>query len=119
MPGWMQVPVAEEREDYEGWHHYNVHAMQDLAAFAAWWAEMCLPEPHSTVGVDFATARALGTTPESLAKTLYPAGQPGFETMEDCPASGGPAVRRDGTSDPLPRGCPQRDPGRGHAARLG
>ena len=80
---------------------------------------MCLPEPHSTVGVDFAVARGLGTTPESLAKTLHPAGQPGFETMEDVLRPGGPGVRADGTSGPLPRGRAERDAGRRHAARLG
>ena len=90
MPGWTQVPVAEEREDFDGWHRYNVHAMRDLAAFAGWWARMCLPERHSTIGVDFGVARGLGTTPEALAKTLHPVGEPGFETMEDVLRPGAP-----------------------------
>jgi pimeloyl-ACP methyl ester carboxylesterase len=81
FPGWTQVNVQEERDSYEGWHRYNVHAMRDLAGFAAWWAQVCLPEPHSTVGVDFAVARALQTTPENLAKTVNLL--PGMETMED------------------------------------
>jgi pimeloyl-ACP methyl ester carboxylesterase len=96
MPGWARVPVTEEREDYEGWHHYNVNAMQDLAAFAGWWGRMCLPEPHSTVGVDFIVARGLQTTPEVLAHTLAPAGMPGFETMEDVVRPMGPVFEQMG-----------------------
>jgi pimeloyl-ACP methyl ester carboxylesterase len=90
FPGWTQVKVHEERESYEGWHNYNVHAMQDLARFTAWWAQVCLPEPHSTVGVDFAVARGLQTTPEHLAKSVFL--PPGTETMEDLLRSTAPML---------------------------
>ena len=82
FPEWTTVDVAQERESYEGWERYSVHAIhRDLAGFAAWWAEVCLPEPHSTIPIDYGVARALMTTPEALAKTLEM--PEGVRTMEE------------------------------------
>jgi pimeloyl-ACP methyl ester carboxylesterase/predicted glycosyltransferase len=95
MPGWTTVPVAEIRDAYEDWEKYNVHYWaENLPEFAALWARKCLPEPHSTAGVDYAVAYAQGTTPEVLAKTLGPLEQAGADTMADVFATAGPVFRQ-------------------------
>ena len=41
---------ASARSSYEGAERYNLHYIrEDLAGFAQWWAELALPEPHSTM----------------------------------------------------------------------
>ncbi|HVE68614.1 MAG TPA: alpha/beta fold hydrolase [Solirubrobacteraceae bacterium] len=92
FPGWMQTDVTAERESYDGWDRYNVHAIhEDLAGFAAWWGEVCLPEPHSTVQMDFGVARALQSTPDAIAHTL--ALPEGMRSMEDLLRASAPLFR--------------------------
>ncbi|MDX6696980.1 MAG: hypothetical protein QOE65_377 [Solirubrobacteraceae bacterium] len=93
FPGWSRVDVTEERGSYEGWHRYNVNAIQeDLAGFGAWWAQMCMPEPFSSVGVDFGVGRALMSTPDAVCHTL--ALPEGMATMEDFLRASAPLLQQ-------------------------
>ena len=119
MPGWTRVPVAEEREDYEGWQHYN--APRDAGPRRL--RRMVGPDVPARAALD--RGRRLRRGPRAgddagVAGQDAPSGRPA-RVRDDGgrPASGGPALRGDGTSDALPRVRPQRDPGRDHAARLG
>ncbi|HWJ42422.1 MAG TPA: alpha/beta hydrolase, partial [Solirubrobacterales bacterium] len=52
---------------YRWWARMNAnHWRQDYPAFADWFISRCLPEPHSTKGVEDGVGWALDTDPETL-----------------------------------------------------
>jgi predicted glycosyltransferase len=55
---------------YRWWGRMNaVHWRQDYPAFAEWFISRCLPEPHSTKGIEDGVGWALDTDPETLIAT--------------------------------------------------
>ena len=57
---------------YRWWGHMNaVHWHQDYPEFAEWFISRCLPEPHSTKGIEDGVGWALDTDPETLIATAY------------------------------------------------
>jgi pimeloyl-ACP methyl ester carboxylesterase/predicted glycosyltransferase len=55
---------------YRWWARMNAnHWRQDYPAFAEWFFSRCLPEPHSTKGIEDAVGWALDTDPETLIAT--------------------------------------------------
>jgi pimeloyl-ACP methyl ester carboxylesterase/predicted glycosyltransferase len=55
---------------YRWWGHMNgVHWRQDYPEFADWFISRCLPEPHSTKGIEDGVGWALDTDPKTLTAT--------------------------------------------------
>ncbi len=55
---------------YRWWARMNAnHWRQDYPAFAEWFISRCLPEPHSTKGIEDGVGWALDTDPETLIAT--------------------------------------------------
>ncbi len=55
---------------YRWWSRMNAnHWRQDYPAFAEWFISRCLPEPHSTKGIEDGVGWALDTDPETLIAT--------------------------------------------------
>jgi len=55
---------------YRWWARMNAnHWRQDYPAFAEWFISRCLPEPHSTKGIEDGVGWALETDPETLIAT--------------------------------------------------
>jgi len=55
---------------YHWWGHMNaVHWLQDYPVFAEWFISRCLPEPHSTKGIEDGVGWALDTDPQTLIAT--------------------------------------------------
>jgi pimeloyl-ACP methyl ester carboxylesterase/predicted glycosyltransferase len=55
---------------YRWWARMNAdHWRQDFPAFAEWFLSRCLPEPHSTKGIEDGVGWALDTDPETLIAT--------------------------------------------------
>ena len=55
---------------YRWWGRMNaVHWMEDYPEFAEWFISRCLPEPHSTKGIEDGVGWALDTDPETLIAT--------------------------------------------------
>jgi pimeloyl-ACP methyl ester carboxylesterase/predicted glycosyltransferase len=55
---------------YRWWARMNAnHWRQDYPAFAEWFISRCLPEPHSTKGIEDGVGWALDTDPETLIST--------------------------------------------------
>ncbi len=76
-PAWTLQRFREPLDSYEGWAKYNVHYWREHHEdFARLWMEACLPERHSTRGIEYMLEMALETDGETLAATLGPdAGQ--------------------------------------------
>ncbi|MFP5388206.1 MAG: alpha/beta fold hydrolase [Thermoleophilia bacterium] len=56
---------------YRWWGRMNgLHWRQDYPAFADWFISRCLPEPHSTKGIEDGVGWALDTDPETLIATM-------------------------------------------------
>src|SRR5262249_53823127 len=56
---------------YRWWGRMNgVHWRQDYPGFAEWFISRCLPEPHSTKGIEDGVGWALDTDPETLIATM-------------------------------------------------
>jgi pimeloyl-ACP methyl ester carboxylesterase len=73
-PSRVTYPFGEVFDEDDGWHKYNAAYWQrDFPDFARWFFGEIFQEPHSTKGVDDATAWALETTPEILIQTQYDA----------------------------------------------
>jgi pimeloyl-ACP methyl ester carboxylesterase len=81
-PEWMLQRHREPLPSYEGWARYNVNYWrQDYEEFVRLWMEACLPERHSTRGIEFSIEMGLETDGETLASTLGP--DTGAATMRD------------------------------------
>jgi pimeloyl-ACP methyl ester carboxylesterase len=81
-PAWMKVPVGQPLDSYEGWSKYNVNYWrEDYRGFLDYWANVNVPEPHSTRQIETAVEYALETDPEVLAATLGP--DTGTRTMHE------------------------------------
>ena len=83
-PGWTKAALRAPRETYEGAERYNVHFIREhLREFAEWWAELCLPEPHSTMETEYVVDWALESDGETIARTLGIAGMLGAGSMSE------------------------------------
>lgn len=79
-PEWTQQRYREPLDSYEGWAKYNVNYWQtDYEEFVRHWMEACLPEPHSTRGIEYSIEMGLDTDGQTLALTLGP--DAGTETL--------------------------------------
>ncbi len=52
-------------------HMYPAHWREDYPAFVDWFISRCLPEPHSTKGIEDGVGWALEIDPETLSATAY------------------------------------------------
>jgi pimeloyl-ACP methyl ester carboxylesterase/predicted glycosyltransferase len=67
LRSWFLRPMPT----YRWWGRMNgVHWRQDYPAFAEWFISRCLPEPHSTKGIEDGVGWALDTDPETLIATM-------------------------------------------------
>ena len=70
-PARDQAVFHERRDHYEGWQKFNGNYWRkDLRGFAQFFAGQVFTEPHSTKGIEDATAWTLDTTPDILIKTV-------------------------------------------------
>ena len=68
---WMRAPFNERLDSYEGENRYNRHFIREhFPEFAQFWAALCIPEPHSTRPIEFASEMAMDTTPEVILATI-------------------------------------------------
>lgn len=94
-PVWAQQRLREPRSSYDGAARYNLtHIREDLADFAQWWAELALPEPHSTMQIEHTVDWALESDGETIAHTLGAAEMLGVDTMAEVFAVTGPALQQ-------------------------
>jgi pimeloyl-ACP methyl ester carboxylesterase/predicted glycosyltransferase len=83
-PEWTKASVREPRSSYEGAERYNVHFIREhLHEFAEWWADFCLPEPHSTMETEYVVDWALESDGETIARTLATAEMLGAASMSE------------------------------------
>ena len=95
FPDWTLAPFNERLESYEGANRYNRHFIRDhYAEFATWWAELCLPERHSTRPLEFTLDMALDTTPEVILATLDAGGVAELGCVAEAMRPGGALLRQ-------------------------
>jgi pimeloyl-ACP methyl ester carboxylesterase len=83
-PAWTETPLLERRDSYDGPGRYNVHSIrEDYPGFARWWSEQCLPEPHSTMALEYAALWAEDTNAETIVHSLGPIEAMGARCMRD------------------------------------
>jgi pimeloyl-ACP methyl ester carboxylesterase len=59
------------RQLYRWWGHFNAnHWREDYPVFAEWFISRCLPEAHSTKGIEDGVGWALDTDPKTLIATV-------------------------------------------------
>jgi pimeloyl-ACP methyl ester carboxylesterase len=70
-PEWMLTPFNEPLASYEGHRRYNRYFIREhFLEFAEYWANVCLPERHSTRPIEIVVQMAMDTTPEVVLATL-------------------------------------------------
>jgi pimeloyl-ACP methyl ester carboxylesterase/predicted glycosyltransferase len=71
-PASLRLSFQRPFPAYRWWGHMNaVHWREDYAEFAEWFISRCLPEPHSTKGIEDGVGWALDTDADTLIATAY------------------------------------------------
>jgi pimeloyl-ACP methyl ester carboxylesterase/predicted glycosyltransferase len=71
LSGRSPARAIQRHAPFRWWGHLNaVHWREDYPEFADWFISRCLPEPHSTKGIEDGVGWALDTDPGTLTTTL-------------------------------------------------
>ncbi len=94
-PAWARQRLREPRSSYEDAGRYNLHHIRDdLADFAKWWAELALPEPHSSMQIEYTVEWALSSDGQTIAHTLGAADMLDVDTMAEVFEAIGPMLQQ-------------------------